>query len=104
MYKNSYRKIYKNYLICSVLELFCFLHRPVCLSLSQELAISLPNTTDNTSLNLPAQSKGIVQITKMATFSFNIVKESTGLLGTFDNIYTITGSSDSLLNILLKSS
>ncbi|HEX6647288.1 MAG TPA: hypothetical protein VF047_08920 [Nitrososphaeraceae archaeon] len=39
------------------------------MSLSQELAISLPNTTDNTSLNLPAQSKGIVQITKMATSS-----------------------------------
>lgn len=74
------------------------------MSLSHELAISLPNTTDNTSLNLPAQSKGIVQITKMATSSFNIVKESTGLLETFNNIYTIIGSSDSLLNILLKSS
>ena len=96
MYKNANRKIYKNYLICSVLGIIMFLTlTSLPMSLSLEPAISMPNTTDNTSLNLRAQSKGIVQITKMATSSFNIVNESTGLLGTFDNIYTITGSSDS---------
>ena len=97
MYKNSYRKIYKNYLICSGLGIILFLTlTSLPMSLSQELAISMPNTTDNTSLNLSAQLKGIVQITKVATSSFNIINESTGLLGTFDNIYTVTGSSDSL--------
>lgn len=97
MYKNSYRKIYKNYLICSGLGIILFLTlTSLPMSLSQELAISMPNTTDNTSLNLSAQLKGIVQITKVATSSFNIINGSTGLLGTFDNIYTVTGSSDSL--------
>ena len=74
------------------------------MSLSQEPAISIQNTTNDTSATLSDQSKGIVQITKTDTSSFNIINESTGLLGTFDHLYTITGSSDSVLNILVKSS
>jgi hypothetical protein len=66
------------------------------LSLSQEETRSTQNMTDNNSLTLSDQSKGIVQITKTATASYNIVNDSTGLLGTFDTAYTITGSSDSL--------
>jgi hypothetical protein len=65
-------------------------------SFSQEPAISIQNSTNDTSATLSDQSKGIVQITKTGTSSFNIINESTGLLGTFDNLYTITGSSDSL--------
>lgn len=97
MYKNANRTTYKNYLICSVLGTILFLTlTSLPTSLSQEPAISIQNTTDDTSLTLSDQSKGIVQIAKTATSSFNIINESTGLLGTFDNIYTITGSSDSL--------
>ncbi|MGI9011121.1 MAG: hypothetical protein ACR2F1_08035 [Nitrososphaeraceae archaeon] len=74
------------------------------MSLSQESSAgSMQNTTDIASLNLSDKSKEIVQITKTATSSFNIINYSTGLLGTFDNLYTITGSSDSNLNIQLKS-
>lgn len=98
MYKNnSYIKSHNNYLICSVLGTILFLTlTSLPTSLSQEPAILIQNTTDDTSLPLSDQSKGIVQIAKTATSSFNIINESTGLLGTFDNLYTITGSSDSL--------
>src|ERR671910_769101 len=97
MYKNSYIKSHNNYLICSVLGTILFLTlTSLPTSLSQEPAISIQNTTDDTSLTLSDQSKGIVQIAKTAISSFNIINESTGLLGTFDNLYTITGSSDSL--------
>ena len=97
MYKNSYIKSHNNYLICSVLGTILFLTlTSLPTSLSQEPAISIQNSTDDTSLTLSDQSKGIVQVAKTATSSFNIINESTGLLGTFDNIYTITGSSDSL--------
>jgi hypothetical protein len=105
MYKNSFIKTHNNYLICSLLGgiiLFLTL-TSLPMSLSQEPAISIQNTTNGTSATLSDQSKGIVQITKTGTSSFNIINESTGLLGTFDNLYTITGSSDSLLNIQLKS-
>jgi hypothetical protein len=71
--------------------------------LQESPAGSMQNTTDIASLNLSDKSIGIVQITKTAASSFNIFNDSTGLLGTFDNLYTITGSSDSILNIQLKS-
>src|SRR5688572_7756535 len=97
MYKNANRTTYKNYLICSVLGTILFLTlTSLPMSLSQDPTISRQNTTDDTSLTHSDQSKGIVQIAKTATSSFNIINESTGLLGTFDNLYTITGSSDSL--------
>ena len=37
-----------------------------------------------------------VQITKSSTSSYNIVDSQTGLVGAFDTLYLITGSSDSL--------
>jgi hypothetical protein len=105
MYKNSFIKTHNNYLICSLLGgiiLFLTL-TSLPMSLSQEPAISIQNTTNGTSATLSDQSKGIVQITKTGTSSFNIINESTGLLGTFDNLYTITGSSDSLYNLKISS-
>ena len=92
-----YSKIYKRYIIWSVFLLVLFVSAPSFPhSVSQEQITSIQNTTDNNSLALFDQSKGIVQITKTATSSYNIVNDSTGLLGTFDTIYTITGSSDAL--------
>jgi hypothetical protein len=86
MYKNSCIKTYNNYLICSLLGIILFLTlTSLPTSLSQEPAISIQNTTNDTSATLSDQSKGIVQITKTDTSSFNIINESTGLLGTFDN-------------------
>jgi hypothetical protein len=74
MYKNAYRKTYKNYLICSVLGTILFLTlTSLPMSLSQDPPISRQNTTEDTSLTHSDQSKGIVQITKTATSSFNIV-------------------------------
>jgi hypothetical protein len=105
MYKNSYIKTHNNYLICSLLGIILFLTlTSLPMSLSQEPAIAIQNTTNDTTATLSDQSKRIVQITKTDTSSLSIINESTGLLGTFDNLYTITGSSDSLLNIQLKSS
>ena len=90
-------KSFKNYIICSVFaSILFFSGTSFPLSLSQEETRLTQNTTDNNSLTLSDQSKGTIQITKTATTSYNIVKDSTGLLGTFDTIYTITGSSDSL--------
>lgn len=90
-------KIYKNYIICSVFaSILFFSGTSFPLSLSQEQTSSMQNTTDNNLLTLSDQSKGIVQITKTDTSSYYIVNDSTGLLGTFDTTYTITGSSDSL--------
>ena len=104
MYKDSYIKTHNIYLICSLLGIILFLTlTSLPTSLSQEPAISIQNTTNDTSATLSDQSKGIVQITKTDSSSFNIINESTGLLGTFDTLYTITGSSDSILNIQLKS-
>ena len=92
-----YSKIYKRYIIWSVFLLVLFVSAPSFPhSVSQEQITSIQNKTDNNSLALFDQSKGIVQITKTATSSYNIVNDSTGLLGTFDTIYTITGSSDAL--------
>jgi hypothetical protein len=90
-------KSYKKYIICSVFASILFFSGiSFPLSLSQEETRSTQNTTDDNSLTLSDQSKEIVQITKTATASYNIVNDSTGLLGTFDTTYTITGSSDSL--------
>ena len=90
-------KSYKNYIVCSVFTSLLFFN---CisfpLSLSQEETMSTQNTTDDNSITLSDQSKGTVQITKTATTSYNLVNDSTGLLGTFDTTYTITGNSDSL--------
>ena len=97
MYKNSYIKTHNNYLICSLLGIILFLPlTSLPASLSQEPPISIQKTTNDTSAILSDQSKGIVQITKTDSSSFNIINESTGLLGTFDTLYTITWSSDSL--------
>ena len=98
MDKKAFTKTYKNYLICSIIGTILFLTlTSFSMSLSQESSAgSMQNTTDIASLNLSDKSKEIVQITKTATSSFNIINYSTGLLGTFDNLYTITGSSDSL--------
>lgn len=91
-------KTYNNYIIFSLFISFLFVvvipsfpH-----SSSQEQINSTQNITNDNSLSLSDQSKGIIQITKTATSSYNIVNDSTGLLGTFDTTYTITGSSDSL--------
>lgn len=90
-------KSFKNYITCSIFaSILFFSGTSFPLSLSQEETRSTQNMTDNNSLTLSDQSKGIVQITKTATASYNIVNGSTGLLGTFDTAYTITGSSDSL--------
>jgi hypothetical protein len=64
-------------------------------SFSQLQKDSIQNTTNNDLLS-SGQVNENVQITKIATSSYNIMNDTTGLLGTFDNIYTITGSSDSL--------
>lgn len=97
MNSNIFLKIYKNYIICSVFVLILFvIGSSFPHSLSQEQISSVQNTTDDKSLTLLDQSQGSVQITKTATSSYNIVNDSTGLLGTFDTTYTITGSSDSL--------
>ena len=89
-------KSYKKYIICSVFASILFFSGvSFPLSLSQETR-STQNTTDDNSLTLSDQSKEIVQITKTATASYNIVNDSTGLLGTFDTTYTISGSSGSL--------
>ena len=90
-------KSYKNYIVCSVFASILFFHSiSFPLSLSQEETMSTQNTTDDNSITLSDQSKGTVQITKTATASYNLVNDSTGLLGTFDTTYTITGNSDSL--------
>ena len=90
-------KSYKNYIVCSVFTSLLFFN---CinfpLSLSQEETMSTQNTADDNSITLSDQSKGTVQITKTATTSYNLVNDSTGLLGTFHTIYTMTGNSDSL--------
>ncbi len=92
-----YPEIYKRYIIWSVFLLALFVIAPSFPhSVSQEQINSIQNKTDNNSLSQFDQSKGIVQITKTATTSYNIVNDSTGLLGTFDTTYTITGSSDAL--------
>ncbi|MGZ8886955.1 MAG: hypothetical protein ACXW1A_01655 [Nitrososphaeraceae archaeon] len=98
MDKKAFTKTYKNYLICSIIGTILFLTlTSFPMSMSQESSAgSMQNTTDIASLNLSDKSKEMVQITKTATSSFNIINSSTGLLGTFDNLYTITGSSDSL--------
>jgi hypothetical protein len=97
MNTHIFLKNYNNYLICSVFVLILFvIGTSFPHSLSQEEISSMQNTTDDNSLTLFDQSKGIVQITKTATSSYNIVNDSTGLLGTFDTTYAITGSSDSL--------
>ena len=97
MNTHIFLKIYQKYIICSVFVSILFvIGTSFPHSLSQEQISSIQNTTDDNSLTLFDQSKGIVQITKTATSSYNIVNDSTGLLGTFDTTYTITGSSDSL--------
>ena len=94
---HTFLNIYKKYIICSVFVSILFvISTSFPHSLSQEQISSMQNTTDDNSLTLFDQSKGIVQITKTATSSYNVVNGSTGLLGTFDTTYTITGSSDSL--------
>jgi hypothetical protein len=83
VYKNANRTTYKNYLICSLLGTILFLSlTSLPISLSQDPTILRQNTTDDTSLTHSDQSKGFVQITKTATSLFNIVNDSTGLLGT----------------------
>lgn len=90
-------KSYKNYIVCSLFASILFFNGiNFPLSSSQEETRSTQNTTDDNSISLSDQSKGTVQITKTATASYNIVNDSTGLLGTFDTTYTIIGNSDSL--------
>jgi hypothetical protein len=90
-------KSYKNYIVCSLFASILFFNGiNFPLSSSQEETRSTQNTTDDNSITLSDQSKGTVQITKTATASYNIVNDSTGLLGTFDTTYTIIGNSDSL--------
>ena len=90
-------KTYNNYIIFSLFISVLFVVIPSFPhSSSQEQINSMQNMTNDNSLSLSDQSKGIIQITKTATSSYNIVNDSTGLLGTFDTTYTITGSSDSL--------
>lgn len=90
-------KSYKNYIVCSLFASILFFNGiNFPLSSSQEETRSTQNTTDDNSITLSDSSKGTVQITKTATASYNIVNDSTGLLGTFDTTYTIIGNSDSL--------
>src|ERR687891_301134 len=97
MNTHIFLKVYQKYIVCSVFVSILFvIGTSFPHSLSQEQISSIQNTTDDNSLTLFDQSKGIVQITKTATSSYNIVNDSTGLLGTFDTTYTITGSSGSL--------
>ena len=75
MDKKAFTNTYKNYLICTIIGTILFLTLTgFPMSLSQESSAgSMQNTTDIGSLNLSDKSKGIVQITKTATSSFNII-------------------------------
>jgi hypothetical protein len=93
----KFEQIYKEYLligICTISLLIVGIN--IQTSNSQE-EIPVTETEDNatsTINNVP--SKNSIQIGKSSTASYNIVEDSTGLISTFDNLYTITGKSDSL--------
>jgi hypothetical protein len=94
MNNRIFLKTYQGSLIYSIIGL-TLLSMTIPESFSQLQKDSIQNTTNNDLLS-SGQVNENVQITKIATSSYNIMNDTTGLLGTFDNIYTITGSSDSL--------
>ena len=94
MDKDIFLKKYQASLIYSIIG-FSLLSMTIPESISQLQNDSIQNTMNNDSQSFD-KVKENVQITKIATSSYNIMNDTTGLLGTFDNIYTITGSSDSL--------
>ena len=94
MNNHIFLKSYQGSLIYSIIGL-TLLSMTIPESFSQIQNNSTQNN-DNHDLLSSDLAKENVQITKIATSSYNILNDSTGLLGTFDNIYTITGSSDSL--------
>ena len=94
MNQHNFLKKYQTSLIYSIIG-FALLSLTIPESFSQLQNDSIQNTVNN-DFQSSDKVKENVQITKIATSSYNIMNDTTGLLGTFDNIYTITGSSDSL--------
>jgi hypothetical protein len=94
MNNHIFLKTYQGSLIYSIIGLTL-----LSITIPESFSQLQNNSTQNTA-NLDSLSSDLVnenvQITKVATSSYNIMNDTTGLVGTFDNIYTITGSSDSL--------
>ena len=94
MNNHIFLKTYQGSLIYSIIGLTL-----LSITIPESFSQYQNNSTQNTA-NLDSLSSDLVnenvQITKVATSSYNIMNDTTGLVGTFDNIYTITGSSDSL--------
>jgi hypothetical protein len=69
-------------------------------SFSQEQTSVMQQNVTDSSLSKKVEgannNNSTVQITRSSTSSYNIVNDQTGLVGTFDNKYTIVGSSSSL--------
>lgn len=94
MNQHNFLKKHQTSLIYSIIG-FTLLSMTIPESFSQLQNDAIQNTV-NDDFQSWDKVKENVQITKIATSSYNIMNDTTGLLGTFDNIYTITGSSDSL--------
>jgi hypothetical protein len=91
----KFKQIYKEFLLIGIFTISLFFVGINIQTLnSQEVPVTETDNATSTITNVPL--KNSIQIGKSSTASYNIVEDSTGLISTFDNLYTITGKSDSL--------